>query len=759
MADNLITLDVKDHITGETSVISYIKDIRRDLEINQTIILKFTTVKHPDNLGFRLLRNENYIELDGHSYRIKQISERVGYNTVTCMHEFSDLVGVQRYDYIEGSHSLASCLEYILDGTGWNYVLNSEVMYLSKYFYPENFGTGNAIKLLDTLCRDIFQIEFKILPNKVLEFSKRIGGSEIAKYEYGKNIKSIGTEWDTTSLRTYILGYYKDVVGTDEEGKPIEDWVPVSYTSPLASVYGIIEADPIRDSNARSASELLEKLERALTDEIKFSITVNAVETEARELGQTVDVIHPLTDGNSYVIGSRLLKLTESMVNNELVPTEVTIGNYVFGYFEDRIEDRMDDLEDELEKLKKLQGNNLWLSSFNVGDMSVLYLPGIDVTEQVRNNESELKGAIFDLRDSVDKITLRLKEQFSKFFVKVEVTDNGVTETYSNVDSKGSLTINTTFPKSGKGTIKVTVSEQEINGSESNYRVYFITVGSLLKPDFYLDSFYLGETDALSLNGIELQSLNSTPTAEVKYVSENELDLSLVLNQVYKDYFITVKVLGTDTTYSYGSNNYKFPISEVNTGLMVIVSNVPFEELTEDRELFDYQVLGVMFKKVPFEGLVTVKSLDEEGYIISTREIKFDKPATYDIVADEIDGYELVSSSPIQVELTIEYNKQLVEFSYKNVGGATKKGYNLEFITVPMQLQSNFIFSLEGGYDSIESVTLGIQHTGAVFANLAWEPISNGSKFTGIKVRSSSAINGAKISVQAVCYKGSGGDK
>src|SRR5690606_13456228 len=113
-----------------------------------------------------------------------------------------------------------------------------------------------------------------------------------------------------------------------------------------ASLFGIIEADPISDNEVQTDYELYLLLQDRLEDEIRYSLDIAAVDLHSKELGETVTINHPqMGIVNSK---SRILKLQEDLVwidnSYQFVPETVTLGNYVFGSFRTKVKDKINKL-------------------------------------------------------------------------------------------------------------------------------------------------------------------------------------------------------------------------------------------------------------------------------------------------------------------------------------------------------------------------------------------------------------------------------
>lgn len=371
-----------------------------------------------------------------------------------------------------------------------------------------------------------------------------------------------------------------------------------------------------------------------------------------------------------------------------------------------------------------------WLEEFKIGDRDCLYLDGVVIE---KDDLASIKAEIFYTKD--DEFTglfLKLNELYKDFAISVkEYTSSGST-VHQYADSYKTKK----FPGALKA-ISITISkgtEKQILG------IKFTKEG---QKDYWLSKFSIGAVDCLSLPGLKIDSPTAASIiAEIEYSKADEfIGLFLALKEEYKDGTISVKNQ-SGTTINY-SNSTVLP--KGNTALIVTV--------TKGQEK---QYFGVNFVEKEFEGLIIIKSKDEEGTIISTREMSVYEVGKHEIYADDIYGYELVSSSPVTAELTRKIPEKNISFVYRSTGEDTdpKNSYTLEFGTAPIDTTISFYFENEKGYDSVESVTLGLANSSALFINLAWQAILQSGKYIGVKVFASGKPAGAQVSIQAVCHNG-----
>nr|MDH3082556.1 phage tail protein [Bacillus subtilis] len=88
---------------------------------------------------------------------------------------------------------------------------------------------------------------------------------------YKFNVSQPEKEIDTSSFATYIRGYGKQ----RDDGTYV---VQAEYTSPLASIYGIKHAEPVKDEKFTDKASLLAEMKSKLGDSMEISLTFTAIE-------------------------------------------------------------------------------------------------------------------------------------------------------------------------------------------------------------------------------------------------------------------------------------------------------------------------------------------------------------------------------------------------------------------------------------------------------------------------------------------------
>ena len=217
--------------------------------------------------SYPLLQEESIVDLNGQEFRVKQLTEVRNYKSVEAQHVFFDLIGKRKEDIFGGTRSANDMFNWLLSGTGWTYEIVDSVP--SALF--ANFGESNVLSLIRSACEQ-FGCAIKIEPNRHLKVGLRVGVDKDEQFRYAYNIKTLTKTIDSTDLTTKIKGYGGD-------------GLEVTYTSPMADIYGEIWAEPFEDDRFTIVESLTERLKQELNDTPDINI-----EIELAELGMDVSL-------------------------------------------------------------------------------------------------------------------------------------------------------------------------------------------------------------------------------------------------------------------------------------------------------------------------------------------------------------------------------------------------------------------------------------------------------------------------------------
>jgi hypothetical protein len=178
---------------------------------------------------------------------------------------FYDMSKSMVYDTLNGSKPFETYLQAIFSGSGYTYSLETTVGSIRK----ENFGNKSRLSLFNDIIKTA-GLEFSVRGH-VVRILKRIGTdlSTIVRKDF--NMNELKIEKNINSFVTYQrgLGAWKD----DEDHS--KGRYESEYESPLAKIYGRIEAEPVVDERYKETGKLLERLKENVDKSYKVSVEID----------------------------------------------------------------------------------------------------------------------------------------------------------------------------------------------------------------------------------------------------------------------------------------------------------------------------------------------------------------------------------------------------------------------------------------------------------------------------------------------------
>lgn len=290
MADLIVT-----NLAGQSEMLTDYKTITRKRRVNGERSLSFFVMETPANShAIPLVSEEATVEYDGELFRIKNVMERTIAQTpvmeVTATHVFFDIIDVYHYDEMSsGARSITELLAFVFRNTGWTFTV-IDAFSTTTLVDDAKFGNDNALSLFQKTL-ELFQAEFE-LSGTVVTIRTKIGATPDFQFRYKYNVKTLSRAVNTNDLSTYIKGYGKQ----NEDGTYV---VTAEYTSPMADIYGIRHAKPVRSESITSQAVLLAALQKAIIDTPEVSIDLEFVDLQnagfavsSPGLGDTVPTIY-----------------------------------------------------------------------------------------------------------------------------------------------------------------------------------------------------------------------------------------------------------------------------------------------------------------------------------------------------------------------------------------------------------------------------------------------------------------------------------
>ena len=178
---------------------------------------------------------------------------------------FYDMSKSMVYDTLNGSKPFETYLQAIFSGSGYTYNLETTVGSIRK----ENFGNKSRLALFNDIIKAA-GLEFSVRGH-VVRILKRIGTDLSAIVRKDFNMNELKIEKNINSFVTYQrgLGAWKD----DEDHS--KGRYESEYESPLAKIYGRIEAEPVVDERYKETGKLLKRLKENVDKSYKVSVEID----------------------------------------------------------------------------------------------------------------------------------------------------------------------------------------------------------------------------------------------------------------------------------------------------------------------------------------------------------------------------------------------------------------------------------------------------------------------------------------------------
>ena len=165
----------------------------------------------------------------------------------------------------DGSHTFQNYLNFIFDGSGYSYNLEVTVNALNK----QSFGYKSRLDLFNDIVKSS-GIEF-FVSGKVVRILQKTGTDLSTIVRKNFNMNELGIEKKINDFVTYKKGFGAWNNKDDHSKGRLE----VEYTSPLASEYGIIEAEPLVDERYTNADSLLASLKQNVDSSYSISVQID----------------------------------------------------------------------------------------------------------------------------------------------------------------------------------------------------------------------------------------------------------------------------------------------------------------------------------------------------------------------------------------------------------------------------------------------------------------------------------------------------
>lgn len=250
--------------------------------------------------------------------------------SITCRYKPIDIIKRRRiYAPINGSFKPERFLDIAFKNSGLNYRLTEKLP--SSEF--ENAGEGETVEELIKKAMAHWDLEFDI------EFDKKTKKytfvfvpylQKRANYQIDNeiNANALKVEEDSGEMATYIRGYgdYTDEQGITGAG------LIMKFEHPDAKDIGYYHGEPIKDGRIKDEELMKAKLQKAIDDSIKRSISLDFIvlnkyyPNAIPKVADIVKVRHSVLGLNEFV---RIVEVKTTLdLNNVIINQKVTLGDY-----------------------------------------------------------------------------------------------------------------------------------------------------------------------------------------------------------------------------------------------------------------------------------------------------------------------------------------------------------------------------------------------------------------------------------------------
>lgn len=172
------------------------------------------------------------------------------------------------YDQLsDGSHTFRAYLDFIFDRSGYTYDIESSLMV--KAFEKQSFGYKNRLSLFNDIITSS-GVEFQV-NGKVVRILAKVGTDLSTVVRKNFNLNELGIEKNIGDFVTYQKGFGAYFDEEDHSKGRLE----VEYISPLASVYGKLEAEPFVDERYSQSGSLLAVLKANVDNSYTISVSLD----------------------------------------------------------------------------------------------------------------------------------------------------------------------------------------------------------------------------------------------------------------------------------------------------------------------------------------------------------------------------------------------------------------------------------------------------------------------------------------------------
>lgn len=224
----------------------------------------------------------------------------------------------------DGSHTFVTYLDFIFKDSGYTYTIDPLLKVYA--FEKQSFGYKSRLKLFNDIITSS-GVEFQV-NGKVVRILEKTGTDLSTVVRKNFNMNELGIEKNISDFVTYQKGFG----AWFDENDHTKGRLTVEYTSPLASVYGKLEAEPLVDERYTKADSMTAALKENVDNSYSISITLDMEDLTRAGYKYTQpvagDYIMAINETLGFKEKIRIVSFTsEYDVTGQLVKHEVTCND------------------------------------------------------------------------------------------------------------------------------------------------------------------------------------------------------------------------------------------------------------------------------------------------------------------------------------------------------------------------------------------------------------------------------------------------
>lgn len=224
----------------------------------------------------------------------------------------------------DGSHTFLTYLDFIFTGSDYTYTIDPLLKVYA--FEKQSFGYKSRLNLFNDIIT-ASGVEFQV-NGKVVRILEKTGTDLSTVVRKNFNMNELGIEKNIGDFVTYQKGFG----AWFDENDHTKGRLTVEYTSPLASVYGKLEAEPLVDERYTKADSMTAALKENVDNSYSISITLDMEDLTRAGYKYTQpvagDYIMAINETLGFKEKIRIVSFTsEYDVTGQLVKHEVTCND------------------------------------------------------------------------------------------------------------------------------------------------------------------------------------------------------------------------------------------------------------------------------------------------------------------------------------------------------------------------------------------------------------------------------------------------